>query len=242
MDWLEKFSNAVQKLYQGFLLRDVFGYMLPGALVLGFMLIRNEDLVSSIINKPLVQDFLALSYIKPVIVVAAVASAYLTGISIWGLGIFLGLLRYYPPGMRRLAFHCEGVQFNCDERVKKSSQERGRVVIILHAAGNFGCAVLLCGLLSFTTGIVWFWVVVLVGALLRHWESVYNLRSYQEAVLDTHKITIHDQPAKEGLFGEFFENGGLVGLLFTVCRWLRLKVFSRKRQGQGPGKGDDKPA
>lgn len=237
MDWFERFSDAVQKLYRGFLLRDVFGYMLPGALVLGFMVIHYEDPLNTLRAKCLVQYFLAFPYVKPLIVVAAVASAYLTGISIFGLGIFLGLLRYYPPGMRRLAFHCEGVQFDCAERVMKSSQERGRLVILLHATGNFGFAILLCCFWSFVAGNHSMTLippsVLGIAAWLRHWESVYNLRSFQEAVLDTHKITIHDQHAREDWFGSLLEYGGLFGYITDR---------DRKKNNQGQGKADDKPA
>lgn len=207
-------------LYQGFLLRDIFGYVFPGFLVLGFMLFLFEDNINSLLQKEMFQSLLTLPHFKTVSMLFSIILAYLLGISIFAVGIFTGLLRYYPYRMSRLTFHLESVQFTSNPLIKKFSDSRERLVILLHSSGNIAISFIFCFFIFFGNTYSYFILGFGIAALLRHWETVYNLRSFQEAILVTHNIEISDAHKKEDLLGKFFEVGGLLGSLLILIGLL----------------------
>ena len=228
MEWLEKLLKSLRMLYQGFLLRDIFGYIFPGSLVLGFLLFQYEDHINALIKKEILQNLLNLPYSNTIGIIFAIALSYFAGISIFAIGIVTGLLRYYPHRMRRLAFHLESVQFTSNHLIARFSETRERMVILLHTSGNIAIALFLCLLISKGNKLSYLLLLFGIAALVRHWETVYNLRSFQEAVLSTHDIEISGAHKKEDCIGRYFEIGGLLGLIFKGIDCLKLACAKNK--------------
>lgn len=202
--------------------------------MLGFIVLGRDTEIMSLIEKPLVSKFLALRFSHMIIAIAALASAYLTGISIFGLGIVLGLLLYYPRDMTRWQFYLQTVQFTSNPAIKEFSVQRERIVILLHATGNFGLAVLICLLFNiFLLDInadkysLLLFAIFGIAALIRHWQTVYSLRSFQQAVITSHNAQLGQvQPYNDDSFGRFLDSGGLIGIIVN-------RIFKRNERNRG---------
>lgn len=187
-------------LYTDFLLRDVFGKIVPGMLVIVVLFAVSQDDILAALDK--------LGGVDWWVWVGAIGPAWLCGFAVQSLGELVRVIRYFPPAPKNQTEEKHFREMYGDLRQiwsTASPRERmnhERLVVIKEACGIGGSGVAVVAILLAFRYLVRFWpfpwswihpprllawlaIVACAGLLIRmHRHHIYRQKWFQDLILD----------------------------------------------------------
>ena len=174
---MQGIAEAIKYFYQEFILRDVLGYVTPGAIIVGCVLLLQYKDLAAIVD--------ILKEIPFVASIPIFGALFMIGFGLQNLGEMIGLLKWHERDsdaehLRYLKALHDSTQSDTSGRLERT---RERMAVKKIASGTVAMAfgiVLILGSLTVWNPNLLSWAVLLLGALLM--VGVYRGHRHQGRV------------------------------------------------------------